>query len=532
MKKIAHSLIVVFVALIAIPAVVAMQTLTTAFQLLATTVLIMGGTQHPLSLPTDSNDFVTAYMDQAINNYVDPDGTPVPANPAEYNRVAVIYPAEFFPVFGSTTFDDSVAIGQDNLSHCLGVSLGECNYNSGVGSTDPSETAPPFIVFGYSQSAVVASLVKNQIVENPDDYPGLNGTTFYLISNPMRPNGGILGRGPEGTTIPILGITFYGPTENSCDGVSCEGDPDDFVTPTVDVAQQYDLLGGDAPAVVWNGLAWANSAAAYYYLHGDVPSHSLDEAISRGTYGDTDYYLLTSDRLPILLPAQQLGVPDALLAVADAPLRVLIESAYYRGTSPGESVGFQLLPQEDALTLLANLAQSVPVGIDDGLEEAGIGRLLGTNDVNRPFGVGGETYDDAGNELGVESHGVWSAPVPDADADADEANSLRIESAQVNEPQTVTTSSTPGTEPDGKAGQNAEQLGNDLASEGTETPDATKPDPFAKLRESMKFDPAKPLAGLQPNGDGPLKRIINALTGQESKTTTSAEANDAGAPAA
>ena len=41
-------------------------------------------------------------MDQAINNYIDPDGQPCAA-PDEYNRYAVIYPAEFFPVFG---YDD------------------------------------------------------------------------------------------------------------------------------------------------------------------------------------------------------------------------------------------------------------------------------------------------------------------------------------------------------------------------------------------------------------------------------------------
>ena len=30
-------------------------------------------------------------------------------------QVAVVYPAQFFPVFGSTTFDDSVTAGASNL---------------------------------------------------------------------------------------------------------------------------------------------------------------------------------------------------------------------------------------------------------------------------------------------------------------------------------------------------------------------------------------------------------------------------------
>ncbi len=97
-----------------------------------------------------------------------------------------------------------------------------------------------------------------------------------MVSNPMRPNGGILGRGFEGLTIPILGIPFYGPTENSCAATVC-GPEDDFVTPTVDVAQQYDFLGGDAPARPLNGLAMMNSIMAYALLHGNVPNrHDLD----------------------------------------------------------------------------------------------------------------------------------------------------------------------------------------------------------------------------------------------------------------
>ena len=62
----------------------------------------------------------------------------------------------------------------------------------------------------------MASLVKKDLIDNPTG--ALDGTDFFLVANPMRPNGGILARGFEGLTIPIIGITFYGPTENSCPG--------------------------------------------------------------------------------------------------------------------------------------------------------------------------------------------------------------------------------------------------------------------------------------------------------------------------
>src|SRR5262245_64147992 len=97
MKAIARSLVVIFVALIAVPALAVTQTVTTAVQLLATTVLVMGGTQHPLSPDVDSDEFVNNYFNQARDNFIfsdrgvdGPVGTPV-------NTYAVIYPAQFFP---------------------------------------------------------------------------------------------------------------------------------------------------------------------------------------------------------------------------------------------------------------------------------------------------------------------------------------------------------------------------------------------------------------------------------------------------
>ncbi len=89
------------------------------------------------------------------------------------------------------------------------------------------------------------------------------------------------------------------------------------------------------------------------------------------------------------MPLEQVGVPKPILLVANAPLKVLIEAGYYRGTSPGQNVPFQLLPEKDPITLAVNIARSIPVGIDDGLEAAGAGRALGTAPFTNPYGVGG-----------------------------------------------------------------------------------------------------------------------------------------------
>jgi PE-PPE domain len=86
------------------------------------------------------------------------------------------------------------------------------------------------VVFGYSQSATIAAFEKYDLIAHP-----ATGKTvsFVVISNPNRPNGGILERF-VGVYIPILGVTFSGAmTTNSPDVTG-------YTLTTVDVAHQYD----------------------------------------------------------------------------------------------------------------------------------------------------------------------------------------------------------------------------------------------------------------------------------------------------
>ena len=373
------------------------------------------------------------------------------------------------------------------------------------------------IVFGYSQSAVVASLVKNDLIEDLGD-ADLTDTNFDVVSNPMRSNGGILGRGFEGLTIPIIGITFYGPTENSCSGRACDPN-DDFVTPTTDVAQQYDILGGDAPARL-DPLAFANSIAAYALLHGNMPNRTIapggevpndHNVVYQDTYGDTTYYMVTAPRLPLLLLVEQAGVPGPVLAIPDAILRVWIEDKYRRDLSPGEHVPFELSPIGNPVNLVGNMLGAIPVGIDDTVQQAGGGfRPLGTADVYRPFGVGGPVYNKT---TGLPDEDNVGLPTGGGAGQYDTQESLQTLGA-------------PETGDDNKLAIETDQVGNDVTPEENETPEVTKPQPFAKLRESLKFDPDNRPFGIRPSGDRPLKRIVNALTGQRPEPTAETQAAD------
>jgi hypothetical protein len=350
------------------------STMTTVLKLAAATALIMGGTNHPLSVPPDTQPFVNGYVAGAQDNYLVPGGFCPVGGCATV--VAVVTPEQFFPIFGSTTFDQSVAQGVSNLDRCIHGSV-TCVTNQAVPGTSAPPYSGPFVVYGYSQSATIATIEKRTLAaeQNPP------ATSFLLLENPNRPNGGILARAP-GLTIPILGVTFSGPT------------PTDTSFPTTDVARQYDGIA-DAPLNPLNLLSDLNAGFGYVYLHGSAPSLSVNDAQFQGQFGDTSYYLYPTHRLPLLMPLAQLGVPDPLLAVLDAPLRVLVEAGYDRTISPGQPTPANFLYLPNPVALVVNLVVAVPTGLDDGLSELGVGRLLGTT-APGPYGVGGPPVDPPG----------------------------------------------------------------------------------------------------------------------------------------
>ncbi|WP_267307297.1 PE-PPE domain-containing protein [Mycobacterium barrassiae] len=393
-----RSLGVVGLALLSVIGLAVAWTATTIVSLTATA-LIMGGTGHPLRSPQDPLTYINPYMSNAVNGFINPaseaptgtGGDPIDGVGPTENRYAIITPEQFFPVAGSMTFDQSVAAGLANLSRCIrGAS--DCAYNTGAPDVPGAPADVPvatdeFVVFGYSQSAVIASLLKRDMIENPEDYPDLEpgDVSFFLLANPMRPNGGFLSRGPTGMTIPILGVTFYGATPTN----SCQPDGDCYQT--ADLAAQYDGLGGDAPASITNVLAVANAALGYYYFHGDLQEGDFDDALYQGSYGDTDYYIVPARRLPLLMPFESF-VPSPILTLLEEPLKAAIEAGYARDVNPGVATKVGLLPFRNPVQAIVNIVKAIPVGIDNAVAEASgdpTNRPLGTAPVTSPFGVGG-----------------------------------------------------------------------------------------------------------------------------------------------
>ncbi|BBZ08842.1 PE family protein [Mycolicibacterium doricum] len=400
-RKSVRSLALVIGAISAALAIGWSVTLPSAVHLLAT-VLVMGGTEHPLVGEdgewADDLTFVDEYATSAIRVYVAPSGIGGSTTSVGYTAVAVHTPEEFAPVFGTMTFDDSVDAGVVNLDNCIqgkpcvarsvpddqrqrrSRSRSHCRVHSSSTATPRARSSRP------SRSASSSNAPQNGA---PPE------VSVVLIANPNRPNGGVLQRF-AGLYIPLLDVTFSGETPTDSPLVDAE-----YLFPTIDIARQYDGWA-DFPVYPLNLVATTNALLGIYYLHGDYWSEDVGTPLEQGTEGDTTYYLIPTERLPLLMPFEQLGVPSPILTALDAPLRVIVEWGYDRDPeNVGTPTRARLIPLVNPVTGVVDLLVAIPTGLDDGLAEAAGDpsfRPLGTDPVTSPYGVGGE---DLGPELGA-----------------------------------------------------------------------------------------------------------------------------------
>lgn len=422
----------VAMAIVAVAGAVVLALMSSASSVVAlaarTSVLIMGGSGDPLTTEQDGIEFVEGYTQKAIDNFVGPasnlpwTGIPGPGTDG-YNPVAVITPAQFYPD-SPLTFDESVALGLQNLHNCVSNTSGSCTYNEDLTDSDAPRTDDVFVVVGFSQSATIATFEKRALAATYAEGAGPEAY-FLLLANGNRPNGGFLARGPQGLSIPkgftFGGVTFSGPT------------PTDTQYQTTDFAIQYGFWA-DQPLNPLNPLAWLNAKMGQEQLHPYYIDQSLDDPgiIDQGQYGDTSYYLAATDLLPLLRPVAQIPVVgEALADMLDAPLRVIVEAAYDRTTSPGEPTSWNIFYLPDPIEFAVNLAIAIPTGLDNAIEDITGVRVFGTERPG-PYGVGGPDVtwlnppEETADEPAADTAAAAAAPESSATAQLAAAASTTV----------------------------------------------------------------------------------------------------------
>jgi uncharacterized protein YukE len=296
--------------------------------------------------------------------YIGPTGVPIP--PPAYATVAnnlyvramssisnILYtPEELYPITGvrSLTLNQSVSEGLTILGNYVQSQLAIPN-NS-------------LTVFGYSQSAIIASLYMQQLAAagNPIS-PGL--LNFVLVGDEMNPNGGMLARFPN-LTLPTLGLSFYGATPSNT--------PYDVAIYT----QSYDGFA-DFPRYPINFISDLNAVVGIATVHTkylDLTPAQVNNAIqlqtSPGYSGHTSYYMIETEQLPLLAPLRAIPVIGSPLAALIEPdLKVLVNLGYgdpYHGYSTSYAdvqTPFGLFPDVAPSTLVEAFTHGTQQGIHD-----------------------------------------------------------------------------------------------------------------------------------------------------------------------
>jgi hypothetical protein len=370
-----RSLLVTVVAVLGAAVLAIGSTFTGAVVALADPVaLIMGNSGRPW--PEES------YVANAMRRYIEPNTT---CGEVTCEARNVYGPEEFWPVYGgltARTFNRSTAEGLDYLDSALQQQLHEA----------PGEKV---VIFGYSQSGRITNLQLRNLADpdyavgNDKIVPDADQLEIVLVGNWSRPNGGI-GSRFNGLTIPILDITFDGPT------------PTDTGYQMTDISYEYDIIS-DAPLYPINLLATANAVLGFGYAHltyadpsatsaafpwGSNSEASFEELLASATVQkypgkgddpdgnpedwDNTYVLIPSKHLPLLQPIRDLGtltgtsaVVEPAMSLIEPTLKVLIDTGYDRTIPMGQNTPGRLIPPINPITLTNDLVDAVGQGIDD-----------------------------------------------------------------------------------------------------------------------------------------------------------------------
>ncbi|SOJ52702.1 PE family protein PE3 [Mycobacterium simulans] len=298
------------------------------------TALVMGAT----GLPIPTADYINAVNNLFIQ-HIQPGAIPK----------ALVTPEQLYPNTGvkSLTFQASVEQGLKILDSAIWEQITAGNHVT---------------VFGYSQSAVIASLEMQHLISLGPNAPDPSQLSFILLGNEMNPNGGIFARFP-GLNIASIGLPFYGATP-------------DNPYPTTTYTIEYDGYA-DFPRYPLNLVSVFNALIGTYTLHPTYPLLTPEQIASatplptQGTTSNT-YYMIRTEDLPLLAPVRALPViGEPLAALVQPNLKVIVNLGYgdpYHGysTSPANvPTPFGLFPDVPPEVVVDALAAGTQQGIQD-----------------------------------------------------------------------------------------------------------------------------------------------------------------------
>ncbi|AKK29339.1 hypothetical protein AB431_24705 [Mycobacterium sp. EPa45] len=284
-----------------------------------------------------------------------PSGVPIP-KPSYIQNVFNLYIAPSYP--GSIPFQLDTPEGLYPITGVkslpLNVSVQQGIQILAASIAEQVAAGNTATVFGYSQSAIISSLIMSQL-------PSGTPVNFVLVGNEMNPNGGLLSRFP-GLNLPSLGLPFYGATPENA-------------FPTTNYTLEYDGFA-DFPRYPLNVLSVLNAGLGIIFVHtkyADLTSQQVNSAIPLATTDPSQkYYIIPTANLPLLEPLRLLPVIGNPIADLLQPaLKVVVNLGYgdpqYGWSTNGfanQQTTFGFIPNVD----WGQVANLFVAGIGQGLQ--------------------------------------------------------------------------------------------------------------------------------------------------------------------
>ena len=217
----------------------------------------------------------------------------------------VNYPASIGIISGSLaapTVNDAVAMGQQAL-------------NDQIMNAFANGNGSPVYIAGLSEGTIVLNRELAYLATSPTAPPA-HALQFAMFSSPEF---GLFDTYlPTGFTIPFVDYTVQG-LPNTQYNVSV-------------VFGQYDFFG-NPPDRPWNIPAWVNSLFGAYYYHNTASLSSLSGTVEISSVtaplgGTITTYMIPSPTLPMLLPLEQVGVPQPIVSDLNSWLEPVVNNGY------------------------------------------------------------------------------------------------------------------------------------------------------------------------------------------------------------
>lgn len=195
------------------------------------------------------------------------------------------------------------------------VAMGQRALNDQIFNAFANGNGSPVHIAALSEGSLVVNRELAYLAADPTA-PPRNALQFAMFNSPES---GLLHIYlPNGLTVPLVNYTAQGLPNTQYD-VSV-------------VFGQYDFFG-NPPDRPWDLPAWVNSVFGGIYHHNTTSLASLSDAVEVSSTttslgGTVTTYMIPSPTLPMLLPLEQIGVPQPIVNNLNSLLQPIVSDGY------------------------------------------------------------------------------------------------------------------------------------------------------------------------------------------------------------